>query len=151
MHLQFVEDVLGAMLDGAGRQPVQTTEVFDHFEGGHPFIDGGIVGHETNLAADGLGVTLYVESLDRGDAGRGRQNRTEDSQDGRLAGAIGPEQAKDFARLCGERDAIDRREFSAVQVRIFFGQFVNFDHATPARTACISTNPNFATEESTCS
>src|SRR5262249_51277532 len=79
--------------------------------------------------AHGGGLGDDVIAGHAGDAAGRPQHRAEDAHGGRLAGAVGAEQAEDLARPRRETDAIDRVDHAAAQVAEGLGEGLDVDHS----------------------
>ena len=91
-------------------------------------IGGEIVGHETDAAADPIGIVDHGEAVDHGVAGRGQVERGQDPHARRLAGAVGADVAEDLSLVHREGDAVHRP--GAVEVPV---QVPQLDHGTGSR------------------
>ena len=118
VHLQPLEELLHPLAQLVVAHAVQPAEVLDHFPGGHAVVDGRVGRDEANLAADQLGLRDDVEAVDDGRAARGLQHGAENPQGGRLAGAVGPQQAVDLARAGVEADAVERHDLAPPQIGV---------------------------------
>src|SRR5207253_11402735 len=82
---------------------------------GVPLAGGGVgqgplpEGEADGRAGPGAGPQDVV-ARDPSDAPAGVQERAQDGDRGRLAGAVGPEEPEQLTRLDRERDAVDGRE-----------------------------------------
>ena len=86
-------------------QPPAEIEVFRH-----PHVLGQriVLGHVADLALDLVGLRRDGHAADADAPGRGRQVAGEDAHRGGLAGAVGAEEAENFAPGHLEGDVIDR-------------------------------------------
>ncbi len=107
-----IRSASGFLLDA-----VQAAEVFDHFPGGHAVVDAGVGRHETDAVPHLRRLGDAIEAGHRGPAGRRPQHRAQDAQHGRLAGAVGAEQAVDLAGRGVEADSAQGDEFAVLDCR----------------------------------
>ncbi len=91
-------------------------------------IEGCGGGEKTDAGADFFGSLDDVVTANEGGAAGGLEDGGEHAERGGFAGAIGPEEAVNPARLAGEADAIDGADFAAFLVLKAFGQTASFDH-----------------------
>ena len=87
---------------------VEAPDHVEVLEAGEVLVDRRVLAGEADLAAQCLGVLEHVEAGDASAAAVGLQQRGEDAHRGRLAGAVGPEQAEHRARLRAQVDAAQR-------------------------------------------
>ena len=90
------------------REPVQAPDHLEVLAPGQQAVDGGVLPGEPDLPAQPLGVAHDVEPGDLGAPAVGLEQRREDPHRGRLAGAVGAEQAEDGAGLDLEVEAVER-------------------------------------------
>ena len=102
-----LEEVADHPSPPGGRDPVAAGEEVEVLPDLHVVVDPEDVRHEAEDAPDLVGVPGDGEAGDLGLAARRPQQRGEDAQRGRLAGAVGPDQAEDLAGLDGQVDAGD--------------------------------------------
>ena len=89
------------------RQPVAAPEEVQVLPDLHVVVDPEHVRHEPEDASDLVGVPRDRPAGDLGDTGRGLQERGEDPERRRLAGAVRPDEAEDLAGLDVEVHAGD--------------------------------------------
>jgi hypothetical protein len=73
---------------------------------GQVLVDGGVLAGEPDRVADLVGGGDDVVPQDAGLTGVRAEDRGQDPDGGRLAGAVGPEQAEHGSRRHGEVDAV---------------------------------------------
>jgi len=81
-------------------------------DAGQVLVDGGVLAGQADRVTDGLGVGDDVVTEDTGLAGVGPQDRGEDPDGGRLAGAVGAEEAEHGAGRDGEIDPVEGGDVS---------------------------------------
>ena len=110
-----------------GIEAVQVGEEEQHLARREPLVQPGTRRDETHAAFDLVREFGRAQSLDLGVTARGRQQAQNHADGRRLAGAVGPEQAVNFARADAKREMIDRDDL-ALMVGERLGQFVDGDH-----------------------
>jgi hypothetical protein len=75
---------------------------------GEVLVDGGELPGHADAAAHGVGVALDIVSQHAGFARIGPQQRRQDADGGRLAGAVGPQQPVDAAGGHEQIEPVDR-------------------------------------------
>ncbi len=80
---------------------------FEVFEDADVFGEWVIFGHVADEGFGLLGVCGEGDIIDEGGAGSGLLKACEDAEGGGFAGAIGAEEADDFALWDGEREVVD--------------------------------------------
>ena len=105
---QLAEPLFGPI----GIESVQVGEEEQHLARREPLVEPGTRGDEADAAFHLVGEFGRAESLDLGITA-GRRQQAENHADGRrLARAIGPEQAENFARTDAKREMIDRHNLA---------------------------------------
>lgn len=79
----------------------------EEFASGLLLVEGGVLEGDADAAADLVGLGYGVVAGDGDGAAGGEEEGDEHSDDGGFAGAVGSEEAVDFAALDGEIDVID--------------------------------------------
>ena len=129
IHLQDVEDLSDAGLQLFFRDSVEATVVLDHFPSRHAIINARVAGHKPNTGANTFWIANDVDSVHFGKTSRRSQHCTQNSQAGRLACAVGPQQSIDFSRTHFKRHIVQRAENSASGVVEFLEESLNSDHS----------------------
>ena len=70
-------------------------------------VERELLGHVADFALDARAVAPHVETEHRSLPGVGRQQAADHADGRRLAGAVGAEEADDFARRDAQRDVVD--------------------------------------------
>src|SRR4051812_42841158 len=97
------------------------TEVFFHREG---LIQALRLKHDADMAAHLGRVAGHVDTGDEGLAGGRRHHGRKDAEKGRLASAVGPEEAEDLALLDFEAHVRER-----YTVAVTVSEILNPDHS----------------------
>ena len=98
VHLQPLEDRFHPLAEQLVGHAVEPAEVLDHFPGRHAVVDGGVGRDEADLVPHQRRLREHVEAVDGRRAAGGPEHGAEDAQGGRLARAVGAEQAVDLTR-----------------------------------------------------
>src|SRR5262249_2059167 len=77
-------------------------------------VEAQLAGQVRDEAADRDAIVPAVVSVDGGAAGGGAEEAQEQPQSGRLARAVGPEQAEDLAAVDPQRQAVEGAEGAVV-------------------------------------
>ena len=109
---------------------MQAAEVLDHFPTGHAVVDRRVGRDKPDLAPDRRGVGDHIESVDLGRTAGRAKHCAEDSQDRRLAGAVGPQQAEDLPWPGVEADSAQGHDLPSPQIGIVLRQLVDVDHSS---------------------
>ena len=96
------------------RQAVQAPHHLQVLAARQQFVDRRVLAREADLRAQPVGVAHAVETRDLGVPAVGLEQRREDPHRGRLAGAVGPEQAEHRARRDLEVEAVKRARLAEV-------------------------------------
>src|ERR1700730_19256505 len=88
-------------------------------------VDAEEVGHVAEPAVNTLRFPAHVGAVDEGAAGGRLEKCGEDSQSGRLARAVGSDEAEDLSLRDAERDVVEGNPFS-----VQLGQAFDNDHWT---------------------
>ena len=91
-------------------QPVEPGLELHVLAAGEEVVERRLLQRGADVAAHVGALVGDVEAGDRRAAGRGRQQRREHVHGGRLARAVGPEEAVDLAGRDGQIDAVDRAD-----------------------------------------
>ena len=129
VHPQRLEHLFEPFLEPVPLQAVEPGEELDEFPGRHAIVNGRVRGEETDVLANFFRLREDVVAGDSGDAARGLEDGAQDAHRGRLAGAVGAEQAENFAGLGVERDVIDGQDLTAAQIAKRLGEVFEMDHA----------------------
>ena len=108
-HLDDVEQLDDAPVRVGRAQPVELREhpqVLAH--GQQPVARRLAARHHVDARAHELRLAVHVVALDARPAGRGREQRRENLDERRLAGAVRAEQAEQLASRHGQRDVAER-------------------------------------------
>src|SRR5947207_178446 len=104
-HVQPLDDSINPSSELTVQNATELGEICDVLASGQPRVHADLRGHDANAPAYLLGRRAGVEAKDlHGACVRGEQG-ADDAQRRRLAGAVGPEQAEDLARVRVQRDA----------------------------------------------
>ena len=87
---------------------VEAADHLEVLEAGQVLVHGGVLAGEPDLLANLRWLADDVEARDARRAVVGREQRGQDPDGGRLAGAVRAEQAEDDCRLDAEVDARER-------------------------------------------
>src|SRR3954465_14809343 len=119
-------------------EAIELAEVLHHFPGGHAVVDGGVGGKKADALADLAWLGGDVESVDLRKAAGRLQDRAENAHGGGLAGAVGPQQAKNLAGPGDKADVINRHNLAPTEITKRFGEVFDVDHGIPwaDRTDC---------------
>ena len=121
-----VDQVEHVVADLAALRPLdaigggEELQVLDHL---HVVVDAEEVGHVADQAADFLGMGVDRVAADAGLAPGGLQERGQDPHGGRLARAVGADEAEQVALGQLEGEVID-----GVQLAVDFGEVLGLDH-----------------------
>ena len=102
-----LQEIADDPLPGGGREAVAAGEEVEVLPDPHVVVDPERVRHEAEDATDLVGVPAHRPAGDLGLAGRRLEERGQDPEGRRLAGAVGPDQAEDLALLDVEVEAGD--------------------------------------------
>jgi hypothetical protein len=80
---------------------------------GEVLVDGGVLAGQADDLAHRLGFFHHVATQDGGPTAIGVQDGGQDAHGGRLAGAVGAEQAEDRALLDMQRHAVEGADVAA--------------------------------------
>src|SRR4029453_14260306 len=111
----------------------------------HAVIDGRVGRDKADLMPHKGGLREDIVAGDGGAAAGGTQDRAEDAEQGRFAGAIGAEEAVDLTWAGRERNTGQGNEPAAAKIGVRLRQVANFDHEHPyalaPRPSCDEQNP----------
>src|SRR5205807_1386592 len=119
-----VDDGLDAAAGLAAVQALDAGAEAEVFGGTHLGVERAVLRHVADAASDFERVPEDVKAVDGGGAGGGGQEAGEDAHGGRLAGAVGPEEADHTAARHVEGDVADG---GVVAEKL--GQLVDVDHS----------------------
>ena len=105
-----VEQRVHAPFDLGPVQPVQDGVEAQVLLAGEVVVERQLLEHEPDARTNLVPGPHHVVAGDPGNAPAGMQERAQDGDRGRLAGAVGPEEPEQLTRLDRERDAVDGRE-----------------------------------------
>ena len=101
-----LEQGVDALAPHCRRQAEETRRELQVLGGRHPLVEAGHVRQVADQGVDRVGVARDVVAEDGRGPGRGARQAGEDAQRGRLAGAVGPEEAEHRALGHDEVDAV---------------------------------------------
>ncbi len=107
-----LEDLAAALARLGLGQAVQPADHLEVLEPGQVLVDGGALAGETYPVAELLSVLHDVEAIDLGAAAARQQQRAQDPNGGRLAGAVRSQQPSDGAGLDLQIDALQRLDLA---------------------------------------
>ena len=105
LEIERLEQLGRALPGPPARHAEEAADQLEVLAGGEAFVDGGVLAGEPDAAADALRVLGHVDPVDRGPPGVRRDERGQDPDGGRLAGAVRSEDAEHRARLDLEVEA----------------------------------------------
>jgi hypothetical protein len=129
VHVQTIENFVNALLKSRLGKAVEPGKIFDHFLRREAGIERGGGGEEAHVGADFLRIVDNIVAADDGGAVGGFEKGSEHAECGGFSGAVGPEQAIDFAGVCSESDMVDGVDGAAFFILEGFRQSASFDHA----------------------
>ncbi len=121
-HFERGDRGVGALADRGVVEPVQMAEVGDVFARAHALVQAARIRQRAEPAAHGDRVGGGVDAVDEHLAAIGLHQCVQTAQRRRLAGAVGSEQAGDFAVARAERHAVDGDDLAErlVQIAYFY-------------------------------
>ena len=105
---QSLDQRPAALARGGGIEVVERAVIFELLGERQVLVIAGVFGEQADAAADGGGLIGDGEAIDPGLARGGADQATEHPHGGRLAGAVGPEQAKIWPAGDGQGQVLDR-------------------------------------------
>ena len=108
--------------EAAAGEFLEASAIVEVFGDAHVLGERVVFGHVTDEAFDFLRARGDGDAVDERDAGGGWEVAGEDAHGGGFAGAVGAEEAEDFAAPHGEAEVVDRRVAS-----VGFHEVLDFD------------------------
>src|SRR6202042_696821 len=127
VHVQAVEQGVGADARGFVVQPVEPTEIFHHLARGEARIERGCGGEESEGSANLLWLTLNVEACDGGRSRSGLEYGGQHAKCGGLARAVGSQQSVNATRLAAEGHSVNGSNAAAFAVVEFLAEVLRKD------------------------
>ena len=113
---ELLEEVLRARNDNGFFEVVQAPDHSKILRSGEVFVDRCVLTGKTNASSHRVGLFDHVKTIHRGSAGRGKQNRRENSHHRRLARSVGTEQPEHLSLRHVQAHVIKGANLTPVEV-----------------------------------
>ena len=127
----MLEDLADSLLPGRGRHAVDEAVELQVLARRELVVERGVLEDQADAAPHLVGLAGDIDAGDLDLPGGGLEQGAEDADGGRLAGAVGPQEAKDLTLRDIEVDAPNRLDLA-----VLLDQTAHLDHAidiTPTR------------------